>query len=76
MNQYQQIEKFPGCVRNSGKTQLFFPDEVSPRPEKPGFPPVRHVCPATVRKLFDLLNMATIGLCPILEHHLKNHQTN
>ncbi|QTA92024.1 Uncharacterized protein dnm_080980 [Desulfonema magnum] len=34
----QQIEKFPSCMREL-RNPAFFPDEVSPRPEKAGFLP-------------------------------------
>ncbi|QTA88704.1 Uncharacterized protein dnm_047510 [Desulfonema magnum] len=53
----QQIEKFPGSVRDSRETRLFFPDRTPPRSEKAGFLQVRPVCPVTAQKLFDLLTL-------------------
>ncbi|QTA93520.1 Uncharacterized protein dnm_096220 [Desulfonema magnum] len=50
--EYQQIEKFPDCVRHGKETRLFSRTEDSPRRKNPGFSPVRRVCPA-----FDLLNI-------------------
>ncbi|QTA89061.1 Uncharacterized protein dnm_051090 [Desulfonema magnum] len=42
----------------AAKKPGFFPrPEGSPRRKKPGFFPVRRVCPATARKLFDLLSV-------------------
>ncbi|QTA89395.1 Uncharacterized protein dnm_054460 [Desulfonema magnum] len=32
---YHQIEKFPGCARDSGETRVFCPDEVFPRGKNP-----------------------------------------
>ncbi|QTA93693.1 Uncharacterized protein dnm_097970 [Desulfonema magnum] len=42
------------------KPGFFSRTEGSPRRKKPGFFPVRRVCPPTARKLFDLLRIFKI----------------
>ncbi|QTA89301.1 Uncharacterized protein dnm_053510 [Desulfonema magnum] len=50
--------KVSGLCAAWQRNPAFFPrTEDSPRGKKPGFFPVRRVCPATARKLFDLLNI-------------------
>ncbi|QTA88384.1 Uncharacterized protein dnm_044290 [Desulfonema magnum] len=46
------------------KPGFFSRTEDSPRRKKPGFSPVCHVCPATARKLFDLLSLRKQNVRP------------